>query len=333
MQPASSRTDVAARRGVRRRRRIVEVARHPRRSRVTWFVLNAQRRRAPARRACSFVDLMVVLALVPMLALAVLSCADKRRDTNARVRCASNLRQIGQAILLYANENKGALPRTIASTGPAVTPVWGSGAASTQPFGELGPAPNDVTAALFLLMRTQDIGSEVFTCPSSAAEKWDFGGGANTAMNWSNWNGHEGVRKHLSYSYVNLYPDDAAARTGFDALVAFDRTRGFGASADFALASDKNPGVGRGAVNVLTVTTTSSAADMKHANSLNHDGDGQNVLYIDGHVEFQQNPFVGVRRDNIFTRRASSTGFASAPGALAQPPYDADDSVLLPAEE
>ena len=68
-------------------------------------------------------------------------------------------------------------------------------------------------------------------------------------------------------------------------------------------------------------------------NSLNHDGDGQNVLYGDGHVEFQQNPFVGVKRDNIFTRRAASTGFASAPAPIGQSPYDADDSVLLPPEE
>ena len=43
-------------------------------------------------------------------------------------------------------------------------------------------ALDNVPMALFLLLRTQDITSEVFTCPSSNAEKWDFGGGSNTAM-------------------------------------------------------------------------------------------------------------------------------------------------------
>jgi prepilin-type processing-associated H-X9-DG protein len=241
------------------------------------------------------------------------------------VKCASNLRQIGQAILLYANENKGAYPRTIATTAPVVTPTWGTGAAATQPFAEGGPAPNDVTAGFFLLLRTQDITPEVFVCPESNAERWDFGGGSNTAMNWSNWQGKDAIRKYLSYSYQNAYPDDDALKRGF--------VWNSSVSAEFAIASDLNPGTSGGEINVLTVTTTSNARDMKHANSRNHDGDGQNVLYADGHVEFQQNPFVGVNRDNIFTRRAGSSGFASAPGHIGRSPFDANDSVLLPPDE
>jgi hypothetical protein len=54
----------------------------------------------------------------------------------------------------------------------------------------------DIAASLLTLMKTEEIGSEVFTCPttqptvypSAGAEKWDFGGGTNTALNWSNWN-------------------------------------------------------------------------------------------------------------------------------------------------
>jgi hypothetical protein len=62
---------------------------------------------------------------------------------------------------------------------------------------------NDVTAALMQLLRTQDITPEVFTCPATQPTKWDFGGGANTALNWSNWNGTAGVRPKLTYSYQN----------------------------------------------------------------------------------------------------------------------------------
>ena len=82
---------------------------------------------------------------------------------------------------------------------------------------------------------------------------------------------------------------------------------------------------------MLAVTSTSSARDMRSANSTNHDGDGQNVLYGDGHVEFQSNPFVGVQRDNIYARRKSGANrFVS--DAIVASPYDADDSVLLPTD-
>ncbi|MGH7175733.1 MAG: zf-HC2 domain-containing protein, partial [Tepidisphaeraceae bacterium] len=48
--------------------------------------------------------------------------------------------------------------------------------------------PNtDVGVALHALLRQSDIPAEHWVAPSSNAEKWDFGGGANTALNWSNW--------------------------------------------------------------------------------------------------------------------------------------------------
>ncbi|MBC8106120.1 MAG: hypothetical protein H7Z14_05985 [Anaerolineae bacterium] len=64
---------------------------------------------------------------------------------------------------------------------------------------------NDVTAALQLLLRTQDITPEVFSCPTTQPTKWDFGGGANTALNWANWNSTEGNTRSLSYKYQNPY--------------------------------------------------------------------------------------------------------------------------------
>ena len=60
--------------------------------------------------------------------------------------------------------------------GHEVSPVWGTGAVYLDPFKQPGPQDNDVTAAMFLLLRTQDITSEVFTCPCSNAEKDTFEG-------------------------------------------------------------------------------------------------------------------------------------------------------------
>ena len=97
------------------------------------------------------------------------------------------------------------------------------------------------------------------------------------------------------------------------------------------VAADINPGTTGKNSNVLAVTSTSTARDMRQANSKNHDEDGQNVLYGDGHVEFQSNPFCGVNRDNIYARRAGATRFASS--EVRNSSYDANDSVLLPSDD
>lgn len=265
-------------------------------------------------------DLLVVVVLIPFLATAYLACqCGRSRPVANRVKCASNLRQIGQAIQLYANENHGEYPRTRFDPATVSSPKWGTGASTTQPFAPDGPQPNDVTAALFLLLRTQDITAEVFPCPSSDAEMWDFGGSNKSALDWSNWNGTTGIQKNLSYSFENPYPTEAAVKSGW---VLNTGT----ISADYAVAADMNPGTNvtnapSDAQNVLQVKTSSTSSQLRGANSPNHDRDGQNVLYGDGHVTFEQNPFVGVKGDNIYTSQS---------GKIADAPQDVTDSVLLP---
>src|SRR5207248_51335 len=143
--------------------------------------------------------------------------------------CQSNLRQLGQALLLFANENKGKYPAVKHDpTKPAVTAYTGSEAG--DPAATDGPEPNDVTAAMFLLLRTQDITSKVFVCPSSAAQTWNYGGGENSALNRSNFPS----RRYLSYSYANPYPSQAAIDAGYKLNNAL--------SAEFVVMADMNPG-------------------------------------------------------------------------------------------
>jgi len=184
-----------------------------------------------------------------------------------------------------------------------------------------------VTAALFLLLRTQDITSEVFTCPSSNAEKDLYGGGTNAPINRTNFSGS----KNLSYSYQNPYPGTTAIGAGFKLNNSI--------GAEFAVAADMNPGAApTGSDNVLGPTNTSSAKDMRLSNSNNHDKDGQNILYGDGHVAWESNPFVGTNRDNIFSYQTGSQpanqAYAGAGNTAGNKgSYDANDSWLYPTDD
>jgi prepilin-type processing-associated H-X9-DG protein len=168
---------------------------------------------------------------------------------------------------------------------------------------------------MFLLLRTQDITPEVFACPDSSAETDTYGGNNNAAINRSNFTD---LKKNLSYSMHNPYVSDGV-------IPETDKwwwTNSM--SAEFAVASDINPGTSGAEDDVLRPNSTSSSRDICWANSNNHDGDGQNVLFGDGHVEFLQNPFVGIGRDNIFTNKKNQ---------VVASPVDATDSVLLPTDD
>jgi prepilin-type N-terminal cleavage/methylation domain-containing protein/prepilin-type processing-associated H-X9-DG protein len=282
----------------------------------------------------TLVELLVVIGIIALLISILLPSLNRARETANRVKCASNLRQIGQAILLYSNDNRGAYPRTVAHSpaGATESATWGTNYTGNDPYsggaGGTGagsatnrPADNDVTASLFMLLRTQDITSEVFTCPSSNSEKDLYGGGTNAPINRSNFTSN----KNLSYSYQDPFPGTSAIGAGFK----FNNTLG----AEFAVAADMNPGTTNGD-NIYTPNNTSSAKDMRLANSNNHDKDGQNILYGDGHVAWESNPFVGVNRDHIYTQATSSNGNSQTSGNFYDKgSFDANDSVLLPSDD
>ena len=295
-----------------------------------------------AGRRTSLVEVLCAGAVCVLVLGGLLVAAQQNRERDNRVRCAANLRMIGIGMLLYSNNetrNGQSFPRT--QYKPGEPPRFFTNWKQPKSFGPGAPEANDVTAAFYLILKTQDLDPIVLHCPDSKSKELEFKTEeedlkardgqprkppqnpiANSPTDLSNFPGLE----YMSYSYQNPYGSEHALASGFKWNVTIP--------ADFALAADLNPGK-----SALAVKPTSSRKEMSEANSPNHAKAGQNILYSDGHVEWQQTPFAGPEigegagkwNDNIYTARTADN--QQTGGEINAAPYDNADNILLPAAD
>jgi prepilin-type N-terminal cleavage/methylation domain-containing protein/prepilin-type processing-associated H-X9-DG protein len=264
-------------------------------------------RRKDRKRAFTLIELLVVVAIIALLISILLPSLSRARELSKRLVCQSNIKGIGTSFKIYANDNEENWPTPTFNESAQIQwyptanfdvgkpPGDGSGDyTKVMPDRDDISGPNattiSTTRCFFMQVRAGDVTPKQYICPSSGDQ-------IDPEQNVDLYYDFSGT-KNVSYGYqVPFGPFDTRPSEAMDPRMP--------------VAADEGPyndQASPGAVPPTNLTTLENLTvqQWKAYNSGNHGGkgtgEGQNILFADGHATFEKTPLAGIDEDNIYTR-------------------------------
>jgi len=288
------------------------------------------------RPGLTLTELVVVLAVLTLGFVVGITWIARMRTHSWRMSCAANLSAIGKHMLMY--------------TGDYDDPVPVAGGPSSRWTGRVADwtAPNrrqayglsqddsggqvSISASLYLLVKYPELPAKTLVC---GERKWGTQERGVTEFRVDTypvakknaelidfWDFGPEPTRHVSYAYQMPY--------GAHKL-------DLGAGPRLVLAADRNPWVDSPAAKARDFSRfqpdlrprKGTPEQARHGNTLRHEGKGQNVLFLDCHVEFKDRPTCSLDNDNIYTSWDAQDKTRGVPPKLGSEPADAKDSLLV----